>query len=342
MAHRAHRTASTAALAAASLVLAAGCDSSSSGSPSAASSGSSGSSATVPVASAERPLLTTAEANTVVDTYQDLNNRANARRSPTLTAKGESGAMLAADRAYFRQIPGLDPKEVKGNLAPFAYVHRTFYIPPASAKADWFTVKTRVAELKGGKPQAPSSACTRFLVFRHTGGGWRAVAAAGFSGAEQKKIPAVALDRHGLAQVADPAARIGSTAPSALAGLVDDLYVTGGAKTPLAKTKDRDGAISVHDNRADRLGGHAYSDYKQAAPRDGGVYALRTTGGGALVLTDSAVDQTVLAKDLNSWVSLGKALQPFVKNGSQHMYKVVEHDMQTLIAVLSPTAPPAV
>ncbi|MCL2731005.1 MAG: hypothetical protein FWE15_13400 [Actinomycetia bacterium] len=340
MPHRTRRTASAAAtlLAAASLALVAGCSSSSGSSSDSASPAAS----KTTKAAAEKPLVTAGEAGKIVDTYQRLNNQANAQRSLTLMAKAEDGAMLAADKGYFTQLPKLDRKEVAADLAPFAYVQRSFFIPPASAKANWFMMKARVADLKNGTPGAPSTTYTRFLVFEHRSGGWRAVAVGGFSGDEQKAIPTLALDANGLATVVDPAAKVGTTAPADLAGLVTDLYTTGGDKAQLAKTKERDGAISVWSDRATHLDDHAYADYKAARPHVGATYAMRTADGGALVLSDSAVDETVLAKDLNSYVTLGASLQPFVKNGSAHMNQVVEHDMQSQIGVISRTGRPAV
>ncbi|MFJ2953514.1 hypothetical protein [Streptomyces sp. NPDC087270] len=332
MPHRTRRTASTTTLlaaATASLALAAGC-SSSSGSPSPSDS-------TATRAAAEQPLLPASEADKVVDTYQSVNNQANAQHSPTLMAKVEAGAMLASDNGYFTQLPKLDKKEVAANLAPFVYVQRSFFIPPASAKANWFVMKARIAELKAGKAGTPATTYIRFLVFQHLSGGWRAVAAAGFSGAEQKAVPALALDGNGLATVVDPAAKIGTHAPKDLAGMVADLYATGGEKSDLAKTKERDAAISVYTDRGNSMDGHAYADYKAARPPAGATFALRTKDGGALVLSDSAVDETVLAKDLTSAVNLGPSLQPFVKNGSVPMDQVVEHDMQSQLGVISPS-----
>ena len=341
MPHRSRRTASTTLLAAASLAFVAGC-SSSSGSASSPSDPKATQSTNATKAAAEKPLISVSEANKVVDTYQKLNNQANAQRSVTLMAQAEDGAMLAADKGYFTQLPKLDPKEVASNLAPFVYVQRSFFIPPASARADWFLMKARFADLKDGKPAAPSSTYTRFMVFRHTGGGWRAVAAAGFSGDEQKDMPDLALDQQGLATVAAPTTKIGAIAPADLAGLVTDLYTTGGDRKVLAKTKERDGAISVWANRGVHLDAHAYATYAAARPHVGATYAMRTADGGVLVLSDSAVDETVLAKDLNSYVTLGKSLQPFVKNGSAHMNQVVQHDLQSQLGVITSSGHTAV
>lgn len=339
MAHRSHRAALAAGLAATCLVLTAGCSGGGSSSDRAQDRSTQKSK---PKKAAAQPLLSVAEANKVVDTYQTLNNQANAKLDPALMAKGEAGAMLAFDKGYVTQTPGLDQKEVKANLAPFVYVNRAFYIPSAAAKTDWFMVKTQGAELTAGKPGKVWTTATRFLVFQHTGDGWRAVNSQDFMGDEQKKIPDIALDADGLAKVAEPTAKIGRTAPADLAGLVTDLYVTG-VDTALAKTKARDDAVSAYNNRISGLGGHAYNDYKKATPRFAATYALRTTDGGALVLNDSAVDETSLAKDLNSYITLGKRLKPFVKKGaSEHMYQVVNHEMQMEMGVISATGATAV
>lgn len=342
---RSRRTIAAAGLVAACAVLAAGCGGSSSdkASDKASATSSAGAKDKDKDKNAAQPLLTVAEANKVVDTYQTLNNQANAHLSPALLAKAEAGAMLAFDTGYFTQASGLDQKDVKANLAPFVYVNRAFYIPPASAKTDWFVVRAQGAELTDGKPGKVWTTATRFLVFRHTGDGWRAVDAQDFSGDEQRKIPALALDADGLAQVADPTAKIGGTAPADLAGLVTDLYVTGGADSPLAKTKARDDAISAYNNRNEGLNDHAYDDYKKGRPRAAATYALKTADGGALVLDDGAVDETTLAKDLSSYVTLGKGLRPFVKKDpAAHMYQVVNRQMQMELGVISPKGAAAV
>ncbi|MFF7155923.1 hypothetical protein [Streptomyces sp. NPDC008139] len=345
MVNRKHRVALAAGLAATCLVLTAGCGGSSSDETSDTSTEKSGDAGKGKGKGGKNaaPLLTVAEANKIVDTYQALNNEANAKLSPALIAKVEAGAMLAFDKGYFTQASGLDQKNVKANLAAFVYVNRAFYIPPAAANTDWFMVRAQGAELKDGKPGAPWTTGTRFIVFKHTADGWRAVNSQDFSGDEQKKIPEIALDADGLARVAEPTAKIGGTAPADLADLVADLYVTGGADTPLARTKARENAISAYNNRLNGLDGHAYNDYKKAAPRVGTTYALRTKDGGALVLNDSAVDETSLAKDLTSYITLGKRLKPFVKKGaSDHMYQVVNHEMQMEVGVIAPSGTPAV
>jgi hypothetical protein len=294
-------------------------------------------------APAERPLLTKAEANKVVDLYQKVNNQANAERSAALMAKAEGGALLAMDKAYFTQIPALRKSDVAKNLAPFLYVNRTFYIPPASAKADWFLVRTQGAQLAHGKPGKLWSKDVRFLVFKRSADGWRMVVARDFDGADLAKVPHIALDKAGLMKVAGPGTRIGGTAPSQLPGLVSDLWVTGGFNTPLADTSARRVGRSWYTERADNLDGHAWVDFKKAAPHAGDVFAARTADGGALVLSDSAVDETFLAKDLQSYISLGESDKPFVRrNPDARMYKVVRHYAQTEIGVVSADGKPAV
>lgn len=292
---------------------------------------------------AGRPLLTKAEANKAVDAYQKVNNEANSQRSASLMARAEGGAVLAMDQAYLTQIPALDKKDVADNLAPFVYVNRTFYIPPAASNADWFLVRTQGAQLTHGKPGKLWSKDIRFLVFKRSGDGWRMVVARDFAGAELAKVPHIALDSGGLMKLADPDARIGRTAPSRLPELVTDLWVTGGSDTPLADTAARRIGRSWHTERTDNLGGHAWVDFKRAAPHPGDVFAAKTADGGALVLSDSAVDETFLAKDLQSYINLGDTDKPFVKRDPDaHMDKVVRHYAQTEIGVISADGTPAV
>ncbi|MGW7614232.1 hypothetical protein ACWGKW_44905 [Streptomyces sp. NPDC054766] len=293
--------------------------------------------------SAERPLLTKAEANKTVDAYQKVNNQANAQRSATLMAKAEGDAVLAMDKAYFTQIPALDKSDVADNLAPFVYVNRTFYIPPASAKADWFLVRAQGAQLAHGKPGKLWSKDIRFIVFKRSGDGWRMVVARDFVGPDLAKAPHIALDRAGLMKIAAPGTRIGGTAPSQLPELVTDLWVTGGRSTPLADTSARRTGSSWYTERADNLDGHAWVDFKKTAPHAGDVFAAKTTDGGALVLSDSAVEETFLAKDLHSYINLGDSDKPLVKrNPGAHMYKVVRHYVQTELGIISAQGEPAV
>jgi hypothetical protein len=306
-------------------------------------SGTDGTTERTGAASAEKPLLTKAEANRAVNAYQEDNNRANAKRSASLMARAEGGAVLAMDQAYFTQIPALDKNDVKDNLAPFVYVNRTFYIPPASSHADWFLVRTQGAQLTHGKPGKLWAKDIRFLVFQRSADGWRMVVARDFEGSELSKVPRIALDKAGLMKVADPERRIGETAPSQLPDLVTDLWVTGGSDTPLADTSARRIGRSWYTERADNLDGHAWVDFKKATPHPGDVFAAKTADGGALVLSDSAVDETFLAKDLQSYINLGDSDKPLVKgNPDTHMYKVVRHYVQTELAIISADGKPAV
>lgn len=292
---------------------------------------------------AEKPLLTTAEADKVVNAYQEANNRANAKSSASLMAKAEGGAVLAMDEAYYTQIPGLKKSDVANTLAPFVYINRTFSIPPASSHADWFLVRTQGAPLTHGKPGKPWPKDIRFLVFKRSGDGWRMVVARDFYGADVAKVPHIALDKAGLMTVVDPRTKIGGTAPSQLPDLVTDLWETGGSKSALADTAARRTGSSWYTERFDNMDGHAWVDFKKAAPHTGDVFAAKIDNGGALVLSDSAVDETFLAKDLQSYIHLGDADKPFVKrNPNAQMYKVVRRYVQMELGVISPKGKPAV
>jgi hypothetical protein len=292
---------------------------------------------------AERPLLTKAEANKTVDAYQKVNNQANAQRSASLMARAEGGTVLAMDQAYFTQIPALDKSDVADNLAPFAYVNRAFYIPPASARTDWFLMRAQGAQLTHGKPGELWPKDVRFLVFKRSGDGWRMVAARDFQGPDLAKVPHIALDGAGLMKVAAPDTKIGGTAPARLPELVTDLWVTGGRDTPLADTSARRTGSSWYTERADELDGHAWVDFKRAAPHAGDVFAAKTTDGGALVLSDSAVEETFLAKDLNSYINLGDSDKPLVRRDPEaRMNKVVRHYVQTELGLISADGSPAV
>lgn len=110
----------------------------------------------------------------------------------------------------------------------------------------------------------------------------------------------------------------------------------------MTETTARSRAAGAKSSHEDSLGDHAHADFTKADPRDGTTYALRTADGGALVLGDGAVDETLLANDLNSYINLGKALQPFVQNGTERMYKLVIHDMLMETAVIAADGKPAV
>ena len=291
---------------------------------------------------AAKPLVTEAEANKIVDGYQSVNNDANASLSAAKMANAEGGALLVSDRGYLTETKAMDQKEVKENLAPFAYVNRAFFIPPVSANADWFVLKAQGANLENGKPGTPWKQNVRLVVFKKTAAGWRAVLSGGFSGDEVSKMPQIAVGQGGLAEVVDPRAKIGDTAPADLAGLVADLYVNGGRYSPLAETAARSKAAGSKSTREDNLGDYAHADFAKAAPRDGTTYAMRTADGGALVLGDGAVDETLLAKDVNSYITLGKVLRPFVKNGAARMDEVVIHDILMETAVIAAGGAPAV
>lgn len=222
--------------------------------------------------------VTVAQANSLVDRYEKINNKANKSRSADLNATIESGALRQQSLAQFRQYPAMEKKEQRNYGKPFTYADRKFHIP---ADRDWFMADVL------GKGSGFGKKDRRVLVFDRgsANGKWKMVAAVNIT-----TFPKVSENADGTAQAAAPTRKNGVLAPAGLTDSVNDLMETGGrtkasstlADTPAAKT-----TRSWYTDRNKKLSGAAVA-YKGAKTPYDDVYALKT-GDGVVAVFNGAV-----------------------------------------------------
>ncbi|WP_406834901.1 hypothetical protein ACICHK_00465 [Streptomyces sp. AHU1] len=236
---------------------------------------------------APRGVVTVQEASRLLTAYENSNNRANKVRSEEILAKVEGGQLNAQSRADYRQFKTWSAKQQAYYGSPFRYTHRSYMIPPAGT-ATWFAVK---AVATGTKSKSPS-----LLIFDKDGPAYKMVLALYV---DKSTIPAVALDKNGLAKPADPATPVGSLAPAQLSSAFEDLAETGGKKTgkKLASTPAVKDARTLYTNRGKRDDSkYATTKYFATKVKASKVYALHLADGGVLAAFPTAHNQETLLR----------------------------------------------
>jgi hypothetical protein len=224
--------------------------------------------------------LTMAQAKQVLAAYTAANNAANAERSDTTLATIETGSSYAVDAGIYRV-------QQAQNAAPFpAFAPRRaqYYIPRETAYPRWFAVQVTNARLASPKMVYG----TEYLLFTQAAPGapWK--------------------------NAVEPYLLSGTTAPSVALG-ADGLATPVTAATPLsipsgkiaqvtASSLDGTGPVADPGNLSDltdrgfwqrKLPTSSVTD--SHAPSAGGVYGLRTAGGGALLFYTDAAELTLTA-----------------------------------------------
>ncbi|MGW5132486.1 hypothetical protein [Streptomyces sp. NPDC004135] len=236
---------------------------------------------------APQGVVTRAAAEKIADHYQEVNNKANAARDAKLLASVEAGQVHAMDKATYTLFETWPEKQRKAYVKPFTYEDRS-YVIPRKGTATWFAVQARSSEDKDNSV---------LLVFDKVGGTYKMVLSLWTDG----EPPKPAVDRHGLAEAVDPAAKVGRFAPSDLGAAYADLLATGGTKegkalaasTPVTEAKKT-------FQEADTKGtaeGMATKMFFPEPPADPSTYALRTADGGVLALFPAAHKQETLLKE---------------------------------------------
>lgn len=238
-------------------------------------------------AAAAAPIVTPAQAGAILDTYEKVNNAANATQDGPKLGTVEGGALYQQSLAQYKQFPAYSAKVQAAYRKPFTYVDRKFHIP---ATGSWFMVDAAVSGGNFGKGDR------QLMVFRQQAGGhWKMVVADNFTGA----APAVATSAAGAAAVVAPDATVAGTRLSSLGAAADDLRVSGGKKAGavLADSAVRRGAVKEYTTRNDHWGRYrtclrtdfeeAGAKWDSAYTRYPDTYALRTADGGALVASTS-------------------------------------------------------
>ncbi|MEU6351582.1 hypothetical protein ABZ896_19940 [Streptomyces sp. NPDC047072] len=256
-------------------------------------SGSDTGAAAKPAASkspAPQGIITIAAAKAVVDSYESANNRANKARDERLLSTVESGQLNEQSAADYKQYPTWSAKKKKEYGTSFFYQNRTYYIP-AAGTASWFAVKATSSY--GDHPEA-------LLIFDKTGGSGTYKMTMAFYTPKDEPFPTIAVDKYGLAQVANPSQKVGERSPSELGGLYEDFFESGGTKKAakvFASSDSSKESTKVYQERNDgKLAAYTTKKYFAQDPAHPTVYALKLAGGGVVTGFPTAHTQEEMLK----------------------------------------------
>lgn len=277
-------------------------------------------------------VVTTREASKILTAYEDANNRANAKRDARLLSTVEAGAVNLQSRADYQQFTIQSKAEKADYGSPFRYVRREFAIP-RKGMASWFAVK---ATATGSRNPA-------LLIFDKVDGTYKLVMA--LYSDKKEPIPALAFDKNGFAQPADPAKAVGGLAPNQLGDAYEDLAETGGKKTgsKLASTPLTKEAAKLYTER-DKQDNSKYATNKYFAkpPKDPSVYALKLVGGGVLAAFPSAhTGEIMLRPAFMASYKINPGPREAIYDSTSRVVVVDEYQGQAL-AELSPTGKPRI
>ncbi|MBC9723603.1 hypothetical protein [Streptomyces sp. TRM68367] len=241
-----------------------------------------------PVANASaapKGVVTKEAAKKIVDTYEQVNNRANKTQDEKLLATVEAEQVHEQSRADYKLMKTKSAKEQKEYRSPFSYTDRTYYLP-AAGTATWFAVKAKTIDSKDDG----------LLIFDKVGSAYKMVAALYLDPA----IGRIAVDRNGLATAFDPAKRVGALAPNQLGAAYEDFFETGGTKAAkqLATTKTTEESVQVYKDRdSGDLSKFATKKFFGQDPAHPEVYALQLAGGGVVAVFPTAHTVEKLLKE---------------------------------------------
>jgi hypothetical protein len=290
---RAHTRVALAACATAVAVALAGCNSdhsTGSSSPTGASTAACQPAASARCGKVSAPaagVITRQEAAAQLARYITINNEANKKVSAKLNDQIETGALRAQSQAQFKMYPYWDAASRSSEFAPFTYLDPTYYIPRSAPKGQdpWFAVLTRGQQLGKKKP----TTWTSLLIFTEASpGAWRISAETPID--QGQHLPQIAVDADGFAKTLDPDTAGLAIRPSQLPIAVTDNFVTGGKAdgAVFATTPDLTSQRKAHQDHLTMLRPHGRSEFMPANNLTPEVYALATSGGGALVVASSA------------------------------------------------------
>ncbi|MFF9136627.1 hypothetical protein ACF09G_03505 [Streptomyces albogriseolus] len=234
------------------------------------------------------PALSVAQARDVITRYSKINNEANADRNRRLLDTVEDGPLYAISVSDYTETEGLPAKDREPYKAwSYDVANAKLYIPRLAAGQErWF-----VAALSSEKGKVPS----RLAVFaeRPQHERWEMVSVVDL---DSQKLPAVALDREGYATAvaATDNKQLAADADMLRTAVLDN-FATGGTNTGtkvFASTEASKRQIKVHSDAATRFDDKGTSVFEGADNRFTDAYALKTAGGGALILFSHTHTQT--------------------------------------------------
>ncbi|WP_405783581.1 hypothetical protein [Streptomyces sp. NBC_00859] len=225
--------------------------------------------------------VTRAQADKIVDHYEEVNNRSNKTRDAKLLGTVEGGQVYELSKAEFKAFPTWPSKKRKEYGNPFTYKQRSFAMP---ANAGWFMF---IGHMNGSK--YPS-----LLVFDKVGGEWKAVRAVHLS----VPVPAIDTSRGGLAAAVSTSAKSGVLSPAEVKNAWEDLYTSGGKHQgkELASSGWTKDALKTYRTRNDELGSQAQVSFFSKPAKSEKIYALRTKDGGVLTVSSLAHNEESITK----------------------------------------------
>ncbi|WP_435058033.1 hypothetical protein [Streptomyces sp. bgisy060] len=239
-----------------------------------------------------RGVVTLSQANQILDTYQEVNNRANATRDAKLLGTVEAGQLYARSKAELEQFETLSEKEQKDYGKPFTFTDRTFYLP---AGGNWFVAQATTT--------GTNHTVMVFEKSSATGNRWKKVV----SLFPDKALPPVQT-QDGVASTAPAATTVGALAPEGVTAAVEDLFATGGTRQGAALDRTSENAKSIlktYKERGKNLGPRAKVSFFPATPVEEKVYTLRTRDG-VLTIAPLAHNQESLALQPGLQITPGK------------------------------------
>lgn len=238
---------------------------------------------------AEPPAISKADAESVVASYSQVNNKANAAHSDSLLSTIEGGSSYTMDAGAYRFELG---QSSQAAYVPFRLTDTTYYIPglPQGSYPRWFAVKSTYVTMADGKNLG-----TAYVVFaQNAGAPWKDVIEPDILPGQA--LPQIAVDSSGYAQSVAPDAGGLNVAPSKIGQVTAEWLDQLAANKSDSVIKDESGNLTdLQDEVFWRSGqGGAPMDATDVhAASAGQVFALKTTSGGAMVFYTTAAQLTL-------------------------------------------------
>ncbi|WP_399939804.1 hypothetical protein ACGH52_15265 [Streptomyces sp. BBFR25] len=285
---------------------------------------------------ARQGLVTEQAAEKVVDTYEQVNNRANAKRDEKLLGTVEAGQLHEQSKADYTQWKTWSKKDQKEYASSFHYTKREYLIPAADSGVTWFAVKTRASADPDGEGA--------LLVFDKEGGDTYRMTMAVY--ADEGPIPEVAVDEQGFVTPADPSKKVGALAPDRLGEAYEDFFETGGkekaARTFASTDTSRTSVKISKEGPDDDVKAYATKKFFAAQPAHPKVYALRLADGKTLTVFPTAhTNELMLKPRYMSGFDITPTEEESLYDGTKRDVVTDEFQGQGL-AVLDPAGKPRV
>ena len=238
---------------------------------------------------AEPPAISKADAASVVASYSQVNNKANAAHSNSLLSTIEGGSSYTMDTGAYRFELG---QSSQAAYVPFQLADTTYYIPrlPQGSYPRWFAVKSTYVTADG------KNLGTAYVVFAQNAAGapWKDVTEPDILPGQA--LPQIAVDSTGYAQSVAPDDGGLDVAPGKIGQVTAEWLDQLAASKSDSVIKDESGNLTdLQDEvfwRSGQGGAPMDATDVHSAPA-GQIFALKTTSGGALVFYTTAAQLTL-------------------------------------------------